>query len=70
MWLATSPEVEGISGAYFVKRTRVQTATHTTDPERYNRLWEESARLVGLASALDPEPVDDRIIERSATHSK
>jgi NAD(P)-dependent dehydrogenase (short-subunit alcohol dehydrogenase family) len=59
-WLATSPEVEGISGAFFVKREQVQTAPHTTDPERYERLWEESARLVGLASALDREPVGGR----------
>jgi len=69
-WLATSSEVEGISGAFFVKRKRVQTAPHTTDPARYERLWEESARLVGLASALDPESVDDRIIEYSTTQSK
>ena len=69
-WLATSPEVEGISGAFFVKRQRVQTAPHATDPERYERLWEESARLVGLPSALESEPVGNRIIEYSTTQSK
>jgi NAD(P)-dependent dehydrogenase (short-subunit alcohol dehydrogenase family) len=49
-WLATSPEVDGVSGAFFVKRQRVQTAPHTTDPERCERLWDDSARLTGLAS--------------------
>jgi hypothetical protein len=48
-WLAGSPEVEGISGAFFAGRRQVQTAPHTTDRERCERLWDESARLVGLA---------------------
>jgi NAD(P)-dependent dehydrogenase (short-subunit alcohol dehydrogenase family) len=47
-WLATAKEVRGISGGFFVKRERVKTAPHTTDRERCDRLWEESARLVGL----------------------
>jgi NAD(P)-dependent dehydrogenase (short-subunit alcohol dehydrogenase family) len=59
-WLATSPEVAGVSGAFFVKRERVQTAPHTTDPERCDRLWDESARLTGLASRPRPEPVTAR----------
>jgi NAD(P)-dependent dehydrogenase (short-subunit alcohol dehydrogenase family) len=56
-WLATSPEVDGVSGAFFVKREPVQTAPHTTDPDRCERLWEESARLTGLASRPRHEPV-------------
>jgi NAD(P)-dependent dehydrogenase (short-subunit alcohol dehydrogenase family) len=59
-WLATSPEVDGVSGAFFVKREQVQTAPHTTDPERGDRLWEESARLTELASRPRPEPVTAR----------
>ncbi len=47
-WLATSPEVEGITGRFFVDREVVQTAPHTTDVERCDRLWVQSARLVGL----------------------
>ncbi|GAB4004131.1 SDR family oxidoreductase [Glycomyces albus] len=47
-WLATSPEVEGVTGKFFVKRKAVPTAPHTTDPDRCDRLWEESARLVGI----------------------
>jgi NAD(P)-dependent dehydrogenase (short-subunit alcohol dehydrogenase family) len=64
-WLATSPEVEGISGAFFVKRRQVQTAPHTTDTARYERLWEESARIA--SSALGTERVEDGIIEYSPT---
>jgi NAD(P)-dependent dehydrogenase (short-subunit alcohol dehydrogenase family) len=56
-WLATSLEAAGVSGAFFVKREQVQTAPHTTDPERCERLWEESARLTGLASRPRLEPV-------------
>jgi NAD(P)-dependent dehydrogenase (short-subunit alcohol dehydrogenase family) len=59
-WLATSPEIDGVSGAFFVKREQVLTAPHTTDPERCERLWEESARLTALASRPRPEPVAAR----------
>ncbi len=47
-WLATSPAVEGVTGRFFVDRVPVETAPHTTDAERRERLWSESARLVGL----------------------
>jgi NAD(P)-dependent dehydrogenase (short-subunit alcohol dehydrogenase family) len=51
VWLATSPEVEGVTGRFFVGRKEVRTAPHTTDVARCDRLWDESARLVGLGSA-------------------
>jgi NAD(P)-dependent dehydrogenase (short-subunit alcohol dehydrogenase family) len=47
-WLATSPEAEGVTGRFFVDRAPVETAPHTTDAGRCERLWNESARLVGL----------------------
>jgi NAD(P)-dependent dehydrogenase (short-subunit alcohol dehydrogenase family) len=47
-WLATSPEAEGITGQFFVDREVVQTAPHTTDVERCDELWVQSARLTGL----------------------
>lgn len=47
-WLATASEVEGVTGRYFVHRKEVRTAPHTTDVARQDRLWAESARLVGL----------------------
>jgi hypothetical protein len=45
---ATSPDVEGITGRFFVKRKEVETAPHTTDAEHCDRLWNESARLTEL----------------------
>jgi NAD(P)-dependent dehydrogenase (short-subunit alcohol dehydrogenase family) len=47
-WLATAPEVDGVTGRFFVDREPVPTAPHTTDPARCERLWAESARLTGL----------------------
>lgn len=48
LWLATAPEVDGVSGRFYVKRRAVETAAHTTDQDRVERLWRESAGLVGL----------------------
>jgi NAD(P)-dependent dehydrogenase (short-subunit alcohol dehydrogenase family) len=47
-WLATAPELDGVTGRFFVDRHPVDTAAHTTDPTRCARLWTESARLVDL----------------------
>jgi len=47
-WLATSPEVAGVTGRFFVERQAVATADHTTDVGRCDRLWNDSARLTGL----------------------
>jgi hypothetical protein len=37
-----------VTGRFFVGHTVVETAPHTTDPARCDRLWNDSARLVGL----------------------
>jgi NAD(P)-dependent dehydrogenase (short-subunit alcohol dehydrogenase family) len=47
-WLATTPELDGVTGRFFVDRRTVDTAEHTTDPARCTRLWTETARLVDL----------------------
>jgi NAD(P)-dependent dehydrogenase (short-subunit alcohol dehydrogenase family) len=47
-WLATAPELEGVTGRFYVDRAAVETATHTTDLDRCERLWNESAKLVDL----------------------
>jgi hypothetical protein len=51
-WLATSAEVKGVSGRFFFERKQVETAPHTTDVARCDRLWDASAHLVGLSPAL------------------
>lgn len=50
VWMATSPELVGVSGQFYVGRTRVSTAPHTSNPERCEKLWQESALLVGISS--------------------
>jgi NAD(P)-dependent dehydrogenase (short-subunit alcohol dehydrogenase family) len=47
-WLATSPAMDGVTSSFFVDRSPVETAPHMTDTERCERLWNDSARLVGL----------------------
>jgi NAD(P)-dependent dehydrogenase (short-subunit alcohol dehydrogenase family) len=47
-WLATAPDVEGVTGRFYVDRKEVPTAPHTTDVARCDRLWDESAKLCGL----------------------
>jgi NAD(P)-dependent dehydrogenase (short-subunit alcohol dehydrogenase family) len=49
-YLATSPEVEGKTGLYFEKNRSVEPAKLAQDDALAQRLWAESARLVGLAS--------------------
>ena len=47
--LATSLEVEGKSGGYYVKNRRVEPASGATDRAAAERLWTESARLLKLS---------------------
>jgi NAD(P)-dependent dehydrogenase (short-subunit alcohol dehydrogenase family) len=49
VYLASSPEVEGISGQYFVNRRPVSPSPEARDMEKARRLWAESARLAGIA---------------------
>jgi len=48
IFLASSPEVEGVSGEYFVKNRPKKPPRNGRDPEVARRLWEVSARLTGL----------------------
>ena len=50
IYLATSPEVHGVSGEYFVKCKPVQPKPWARDPEAAARLWKVSEELVGLNS--------------------
>jgi NAD(P)-dependent dehydrogenase (short-subunit alcohol dehydrogenase family) len=51
IFLATSAEVEGISGQYFVKRRPARSSPASYDRDATRRLWEISAQLTGLTSA-------------------
>jgi retinol dehydrogenase 12 len=48
VWLASSPDVEGISGKYFDRRRERRSSGASTDVEAQERLWAESAGLTGL----------------------
>ena len=48
IWLASSPEVEGISGMYFSDRKVIEAKKVTCDPAARRRLWEISEDLTGL----------------------
>ena len=46
--LATSEDVEGVSGRYFVNCREKQPAAHAVDPPTAARLWEISEALTGF----------------------
>jgi NAD(P)-dependent dehydrogenase (short-subunit alcohol dehydrogenase family) len=46
IYLATSPEVEGVTGQYFVKRRAVRSSAASYDVQAAQRLWQVSAELV------------------------
>jgi len=48
LYLACSPEVEGVSGRYYAKCHERTPAAHARDPELARRLWERSEALTGL----------------------
>jgi len=53
VYLASSPEVAGASGEYFIDRRPVTPTTAARDEDAARRLWEVSARMVGI-DAADP----------------
>ncbi len=46
IYLATSPEVAGVSGQYFSNKKAVAPASQAQDEESARRLWAESERIV------------------------
>jgi NAD(P)-dependent dehydrogenase (short-subunit alcohol dehydrogenase family) len=50
LYLASSPEVEGVTGTYWVKRRPVASSPASYDEAAQRRLWDVSAGLTGLAA--------------------
>lgn len=48
VYLATSPEVEGVTGKYFANQRPVRPSQLSMDPELARRLWQVSAELTHL----------------------
>ncbi len=49
VWLASSPEAEGLSGRYFHKRKAIDPNPLARDPANARRLWDLSERLTAEA---------------------
>ncbi len=50
IYLASSPEVEGVTGKYFAKKEAVPSSDLSQDTEVAQRLWQVSEEMVGSAS--------------------
>ncbi len=48
-YLASSAEVEGVSGKYFDKKKAIESVAHSYDKTAQKQLWDMSAEMVGLA---------------------
>ena len=48
IYLASSPEVEGLSGGYFIKKAEARSSDVSYDKKLAERLWEASAELTNL----------------------
>ncbi|QSQ11128.1 SDR family oxidoreductase [Myxococcus landrumensis] len=48
IYLSSSPEVEGVSGQYFIRRRQRKPSAAARDDASAERLWIESARLTGV----------------------
>jgi retinol dehydrogenase-14 len=48
IYLASSPEVEGVSGRYFIKKAEARSSDVSYDERLARRLWEVSAELTNL----------------------
>jgi len=59
IYLASSDEVEGVSGRYFQNGKPVESSAGTYDPDLSANLWEQSARLVDPSGEL-------ALVDRSA----
>lgn len=52
VWLATSEQVAGVTGRFFVKRVEVPSAPCTCDPALAGRVWASSMALLRQQGAV------------------
>ena len=50
VYLATSPDVEGVTGRYFTNSRPVESSPTSHDEATARRLWDVSLTMTGLAS--------------------
>jgi NAD(P)-dependent dehydrogenase (short-subunit alcohol dehydrogenase family) len=51
VWLASAPEVDGVSGRYFVRKRARRSSRASRDRDAQERLWAASERLLGQPGA-------------------
>jgi retinol dehydrogenase-12 len=61
IYLATSPEVTGISGGYFIDCKQAQSSPASYDEETARRLWDRSLQLTGLKDRSEFQDVRNRV---------
>jgi retinol dehydrogenase-14 len=49
VYLASSPEVEGLTGKYFERKREKKSSPDSYDETLASRIWEASARMVGTS---------------------
>ncbi len=49
VWLATAPEVAGVTGKYYEKRQAMPLSRDAADPDLASRMWRVSEELCGLS---------------------
>jgi NAD(P)-dependent dehydrogenase (short-subunit alcohol dehydrogenase family) len=54
IYLASSPDVAGLTGEYFAKCTRINPTSDAQDDESARRLWRETAKIVEEQSGDGP----------------
>ena len=54
IYLASSPEVAGVTGAYFANQRAKQSSKASYDRDLARRLWEVSTALVGIEETPNP----------------
>jgi NAD(P)-dependent dehydrogenase (short-subunit alcohol dehydrogenase family) len=54
IYLASSPEVDGVTGRYFVEEKAVRSSPASHDAAAARRLWRVCATMTGLAASADP----------------
>ena len=52
VYLASAPEVEGVTGKYFVNKRAVESSPSSHDPDLAQRLWQVSREMIGLTVAM------------------
>lgn len=58
IYLASSPEVEGVSGSYFVKKQAVRSDPASYNEETAQKLWQVSEAMTGLTEGQNLKVMD------------